>query len=384
MQPGMEFTLAIVHCWYASDNDFKTQIPFETDRRLVCPILAQGFAARVLTTTSAPIGVEDLTQALFDPTDSKIAPQARRPSYIKMKGGCISLRDVAVYTNGYKLSVRMRNALAMRRPRGYHTYRVATHRFDLGGSMISLADLHMHTTASDGTLSPQALVNAVLLHQLQTREEPLLRVIAITDHDSLAGAWTAMAFQKSLHSEADLEIIPGAEISSADGHILALNIKKVVPKGLSAAATIEAIHEQGGLAIAAHPYAYFPFLKELKGIKRLIADPVVGGALDAIEVCNANPTETLNNYFTRWVNRRHLRRPEVGGSDCHFLSAVARTGTSFPGKSAADLLQAMRDGTTRAVGAVYGPFSLYQYMRDRLAWKRFCEQDPIVRAFHDW
>jgi hypothetical protein len=51
---------------------------------------------------------------------------------------------------------------------------------------------------SDGTLSPQALVNAVLLHQLRTREEPVLRVIAVTDHDSLAGAWTAMAFQKSL------------------------------------------------------------------------------------------------------------------------------------------------------------------------------------------
>jgi len=149
-------------------------------------------------------------------------------------------------------------------------------------------------------------------------------------------------------------------------------------------ATIDAIHEQGGLAIAAHPYAYFPLIKELKGIKRLIADPVVGRAVDAIEVCNANPTETLNNYFTRWVNRRHLRRPEVGGSDCHFLSAVARTATSFPGKSAADLLQAMRDGTTRAVGAVYGPLSLYQYVRDRLAWKRFCGQDPVIRVFHDW
>ena len=60
----------------------------------------------------------------------------------------------------------------------------------------------------------------------------------------------------------------------------------------------------------------------------------------------------------RWVNRRHLRRPEVGGSDCHFLSAVARTATSFPGKSAADLLLAIRDGTTQAVGAVYGPFSV--------------------------
>ena len=49
--------------------------------------------------------------------------------------------------------------------------------------MVSLADLHMHTTASDGTLSPQALVNEVLLRQM-LMPEPKLRVIAVTDHDS--------------------------------------------------------------------------------------------------------------------------------------------------------------------------------------------------------
>jgi len=106
--------------------------------------------------------------------------------------------------------------------------------------------------------------------------------------------------------------------------------------------------------------------------------------MDAVEVCNANPTEALNNHFTRWVNRSHLRRPEVGGSDSHFLSAVARTGTLFPGGTADDLMRAIREGTTRAVGCVYGPMSLYQYARDRLAWKQFCQEDPIVRVFHDW
>jgi predicted metal-dependent phosphoesterase TrpH len=186
--------------------------------------------------------------------------------------------------------------------------------------MLSLADLHMHTTASDGTLSPQALVNAVLTHQLRTRKGPLLRVIAVTDHDTLAGAWTALEYQKSMHSEADLEIIPGAEISSADGHILALNIKTVVRKGMSAAVTVEAIHEQGGIAIAAHPYAYFPFIKELKGMKGLIKDPAVGAAVDAIEVRNANPTEILNNHFTRWVNRRNLRR-QRGRAPCFRAAA---------------------------------------------------------------
>ena len=245
----------------------------------------------------------------------------------------------------------------------------------------SLADLHMHTTASDGTLSPQALVNEVLM--LQARR-PELRVIAVTDHDTLAGAYTAIQFLRDYHADAPLEIIPGAEISSADGHIVALNIREIVPKDLSAGETIERIHRNGGLAIAAHPYAYLPFLKGLKGMKGLIADPVVGRAVDAVEICNANPTETLNNHFTRWVNRGNLRRPEVGGSDSHFRSAIARAATSFPGTTAADLLEAIRTGTTESVGSVYGPVALFEYFRDRLAWKRFCLQDPVARVFHAW
>lgn len=249
--------------------------------------------------------------------------------------------------------------------------------------MLSLADLHMHTTASDGTLSPQALVNEVLLRQM-LMPEPKLRVIAVTDHDTLAGAWTAIQYLHSEQADADLEIIPGSEVTSADGHIVALRIREEIPKDRTAAWTIAAIHEQGGLAIAAHPYAYFPLLKGLKGIKGLIADPVVGRMVDAIEVRNANPTETLNNYYTKWVNRRNLRRPEVGGSDSHFRSAVARATTSFPGRTADDLCAAIRAGSTRAVGEVYGPFAVLEYLQDRLAWKAFCGSDPIHRVYHAW
>lgn len=249
--------------------------------------------------------------------------------------------------------------------------------------MISLADLHMHTTASDGTLSPQALVNEVLLRQM-LMPEPKLRVIAVTDHDTLAGAWTAIAYLRGDHIDAELEIIPGSEISSADGHIVALRIQEDIPMDRSAEWTIAAIHEQGGLAIAAHPYAYFPLLKGLKGIKGQIADPVVGRMVDAVEIRNANPTETLNNYYTQWVNRRHLRRPEVGGSDSHFRSAVGRAATAFPGRTSEDLFAAIRAGSTRAVGEVYGPFAVLEYLRDRIQWKKFCGNDPIHRVYHAW
>jgi len=243
--------------------------------------------------------------------------------------------------------------------------------------MLSVADLHLHTTASDGTLSPQALVNELLIRQ--GRDEPRLRVVAVTDHDTIGGALIAIDFLKTHHADAPMEIIVGAEISSADGHILALGVRGDVPKGLSAEETIDAIHEQGGLAVAAHPFAWVPLMKGLRGIRRQIRHPVVGMKLDAVEVRNANPTEALNNHFTRLVNRRGLRRPEVGGSDAHFVSAVGRAFTLFPGRTAADLLRAITDGTTCAGGGVYGPLAVWHYLRDRVAWRRFCEADPVHR-----
>ena len=46
-------------------------------------------------------------------------------------------------------------------------------------------DLHSHTTASDGTLSPRELVLAAARHGVT--------VLAVTDHDSTDGLADAMA-----------------------------------------------------------------------------------------------------------------------------------------------------------------------------------------------
>jgi 3',5'-nucleoside bisphosphate phosphatase len=63
-------------------------------------------------------------------------------------------------------------------------------------------DLHLHTTASDGTLNPQELVAHVLRKGM--------RIISITDHDSIAG------FEKLPHLELSkgLEIVPGIELNA--------------------------------------------------------------------------------------------------------------------------------------------------------------------------
>src|SRR5579864_9474354 len=105
------------------------------------------------------------------------------------------------------------------------------------------ADLHMHTRYSDGRPTVRALLDHIAR---RTR----LQVIAITDHDTIEGALEARALQ----ARYPFEVVVGEEISSREGHILALFLRQHVAPGMSAAETIAAIHEHGGLAIAAHPF----------------------------------------------------------------------------------------------------------------------------------
>src|SRR5215813_10337077 len=106
----------------------------------------------------------------------------------------------------------------------------------------SKADLHIHTTHSDGTASAREVLEYVVA---QTD----LRVIAITDHNTIAGALEA----RELAASYGIEVIVGEEVSTNEGHLLALFVEELLPPRQPAAATIAAVHAQGGLCVAAHP-----------------------------------------------------------------------------------------------------------------------------------
>jgi predicted metal-dependent phosphoesterase TrpH len=79
--------------------------------------------------------------------------------------------------------------------------------------MNGRVDLHTHTTASDGTLTPRELVLAAIRHGVT--------VLAVTDHDSTDGLPAAMA-EAAQHPP--LTIVPGLEINcdveGAEVHVL--------------------------------------------------------------------------------------------------------------------------------------------------------------------
>jgi predicted metal-dependent phosphoesterase TrpH len=156
------------------------------------------------------------------------------------------------------------------------------------------ADLHVHTTYStDSLITPKDLV-----YYAKKRG---LNAVAVTDHNQLEGAY-------KIAKETDFLIIPGMEVSSSDGHIVALNVQELIPKGFSAVETVERIHQAGGVAIACHPYVYF------KGCLR----EKVCASFDAIEVINARAFPFKNSVKKAQEAAERFGLSRVAGTDAHY------------------------------------------------------------------
>jgi len=223
----------------------------------------------------------------------------------------------------------------------------------------------MHTTASDGWPSPAQLVD-------HAARRAGLNVIAVTDHDTIEGALRAAehgARRRRLH------VIVGEEVSSRDGHIIGLFLERPVKPGMSAAATVHSIHDQGGLAVAAHPF--------WRTTRQVRNGPVHGVGwlaaeldFDGIEVENATPGFYLFNQLAHRLNLG-LGAAELGCSDAHIIDAVGRAFTEFPGTTPEALRKAIVNGETRAGRRRYRAVGLMRYAAWGLNHQRYA---PAVAA----
>jgi hypothetical protein len=208
----------------------------------------------------------------------------------------------------------------------------------------------MHTRYSDG----RPTVRALLDHVARTTT---LQVIAITDHDTIEGALEASALQ----ARYPFEIIVGEEISSREGHVLALFLQRPVAPGLSAAETIIAIHEQGGLAIAAHPFITTWTVGRQEVTMQGVGQGIGTLPFDGVEIDNSTPLMNWANFRARRYNRSRQRLAEIGSSDAHILEAIGKSYTRFAGATAADLRVAIEQRRTVARRARYSTRELIAY-----------------------
>jgi predicted metal-dependent phosphoesterase TrpH len=200
---------------------------------------------------------------------------------------------------------------------------------------LGRADLHVHSLWSDGRQSPEALVQAA---------SGRVDVLALTDHDEIAGALAARRFARG-RPDLVVDVVVGEEVSTLNGHVLALFVEERVPPGLSAARTLALIHAQGGLAVAPHP------LHPLRYARR--RHPPLAALLgdlpfDAVEVVNnTGPLACFYDARALVANDR-WRLPVCGGSDAHDARYVGSGLTRFEGRDAAALREALRAGRTHA------------------------------------
>lgn len=205
---------------------------------------------------------------------------------------------------------------------------------------MGFADLHIHSIHSyDGT----STIPAILKH---VSEKTNLDVIAITDHDNIDGVNQAVA----LAPEYGLHVIPGCEVTSSEGHVLALFIRKLVPAGLSFLETLSLIGEQGGLAIAAHPEAKGTNSLKFEAIRKACNDPFASQILVGVETFNGGLVYARSN-ITAKIQSTRLSLAQLGNSDAHILSMIGSGTTYFPGNSIKDLRTALNQRLTRVASS---------------------------------
>lgn len=156
----------------------------------------------------------------------------------------------------------------------------------------------------------------------------------MTDHDTVDGA---LRVEEALAGSGP-EIVVGSEVSSRDGHVLALFVTHDIRPGLSAEATIDAIHELGGLAVAAHPYS----------LAQGVGDLAARLPFEGVEILTGSPLMEMSNArATARLARAPTPAAMVGGSDAHVAWAVGQVHTLFLGTGAADLRAAILAGQTQ-------------------------------------
>lgn len=230
------------------------------------------------------------------------------------------------------------------------------------------ADLHIHTTFSDGTCTVEVALEWAANYTG-------LDVVAITDHDTLYGAWKA---QEISHNYG-IEVIPGCEVTTRDGHMLALFLHTPIPRGLSMLESVLRVGEQGGLCLPAHPTDFLAH-----GVSREVLEQVLRHA-DARRVLIG--IEAINTgIFNQKANRNagqmaaDFGLAPTGNSDSHVFWTIGLGYTVFEGHTAEDVRKALLAGKTSAQrvspgrSPAYWPRHVMSFMLRKAGWVTWTQE----------
>jgi predicted metal-dependent phosphoesterase TrpH len=148
--------------------------------------------------------------------------------------------------------------------------------------------------------------------------------------------------------EFGVEVIPGLEVTTAEGDLLALNVTEKIERSLPLIDTVLKVGELGGFCIAPHPMAGGIGMKSLSAysILKALRDPDVARTMIAIETFNATTIDKMSNHYARILADR-LDIPQTASSDAHVVEAIGLGATEFDGHTAQHLIDALHKGRIR-------------------------------------
>jgi predicted metal-dependent phosphoesterase TrpH len=216
----------------------------------------------------------------------------------------------------------------------------------LEGFRVLAVDFHTHSSMwSDGAFTPWGLALEA--------ERQALDAIAVTGHNQVSDGRLTRRFSRAVGGP----IVIGGEEVLAEGsyHMIAAGVRDVVDFRLRAADAIEAVHRQGGVTIAAHPFPDF-----------VGWDDAAMQRLDGAEICHPNifASPQRQRDLERFAGRQPIAA--IGSSDFHGLGqmGVCRTfvfATEATEQAILDAVRAHRTVVFGLEGKVYGDPQLIRY-----------------------
>jgi predicted metal-dependent phosphoesterase TrpH len=192
-------------------------------------------------------------------------------------------------------------------------------------------DLHIHSAYSpDSRQSLEAIVGRL--------PHVGLRGFALTDHNTVRGHAALAELQARYPAYL---FLPGIEVSTVEGHLLAYGIRDAPPAHRPIVETIEWVRSHGGEAVPAHPF------RRSHGIGAFLAESI---PVAHVEGRNGHNSELTNLRAEDLAARRNLGT--TGGSDAHTIGDIGRAYTEFDSAvtSVDDLLEALRRRSTTGAG----------------------------------
>lgn len=179
-------------------------------------------------------------------------------------------------------------------------------------------ELHCHTVYSrDSSIEIEVLI--------ATARESGIERLAITDHNTIAGAIKAKALALDL-------IVVGEEVLTERGELIGYFVKEEIPRGLSVKETLHRFKDQGAFISIPHPFDLRRHGWRLGELLELLPE------VDAVEVFNARCLRTAHNDNALAFAKKY-EKPMLAGSDAHTLLEVGLAVTRLPAFSNAEELR---------------------------------------------